>query len=54
MQADNIGVVGVQFQLNGVNLGAEDIPSLQRFLEHTRRLPTATAYINRHCIGCSR
>jgi hypothetical protein len=25
--SDNIGVVGVQFQLNGVNLGAEDITS---------------------------
>ena len=25
MQADNVGVVGVQFLLDGVNLGAEDV-----------------------------
>ena len=39
--SDNVGVVGVQFKLDGANLGSEDTTRPTRHLEHDARPPTA-------------
>ena len=51
--ADNVGVAGVQFLLDGVNLGAEDVPRLTRF-RGIQRLLQWEPYIDSKSPGCSR
>ena len=49
MLADNVAVAGVQFLLNGVNLGAEDLSvAIFRFMEHIH-CRKWNLYINRPC-----
>ncbi len=51
---DNIGVVGVQFQLNGTNLGAEDtVHPLLDILEYYWS-GSRSIHINRDCARCGR
>jgi Big-like domain-containing protein len=39
---DNVGVVGVQFQYNGINLGAEDTSAPYAVTAHTKSVPNGT------------
>ena len=39
---DNVGVVGVQFQYNGINLGAEDTSAPYSVVAHTKSVPNGT------------
>ena len=39
---DNVGVVGVQFQYNGINLGAEDTSAPYTVTAHTKSVPNGT------------
>ena len=39
---DNVGVVGVQFQYNGINLGAEDTTAPYAVTAHTKSVPNGT------------
>jgi hypothetical protein len=51
---DNMGVVGVQFHLNGTNFGAEDTTNTYSVSWDTYRGGPGAILVNRNCTGCCR